>query len=182
MLEYRKDRKVKVVRQADKIKTLVLIRGKGDIPTGVLVYSPDGRLVKTVRQQGMNYPQYITVDREGRILVTDKESRSVYVFNEDGEFLFQFGRERLKDPRGICTDSSGNIIVADHGNARVEMFDRLGTFLRHIAIYIRPQAVAISPQGHLVVADDVGNELTIFLCEKSCQLAPVQVSLLLTCG
>ncbi|XP_078682020.1 E3 ubiquitin-protein ligase TRIM32-like [Branchiostoma floridae x Branchiostoma belcheri] len=143
-------------------------------PTGaVLVYSLDGTLVNTVRpEQGMNFPQYITVEGEGRILVTDEESHSVYVFNQGGQFRSQFSRGRgddclLKDPRGICTDSSGNIVVADHDAGRVEMFEKFsGRFFWHIATDIAgPQGVAMLPQGHLVVTDNVRNELTIIFHE-----------------
>ncbi|XP_019621085.1 PREDICTED: tripartite motif-containing protein 3-like [Branchiostoma belcheri] len=93
----------------------------------VLVFTPDGTLVRTVgQQQGMKYPRYITVDREGNILVSD---HCVYVYNEDGQFVFQFGdmgygEGHLSGPRGICTDRAGNIIVADSGHDRVEMFDQ----------------------------------------------------------
>eukprot|EP00058_Branchiostoma_floridae_P018626 XP_002604115.1 hypothetical protein BRAFLDRAFT_71597 [Branchiostoma floridae] len=96
----------------------------------VLVYRPDGTLVRTMgQQQGMKGPQYITVDGEGNVLVSDWRSKYVYVYNEDGQFLFQFGgygsgEGQLKDPRGICTDRAGNIIVADQDNSCVEMFDQ----------------------------------------------------------
>eukprot|EP00058_Branchiostoma_floridae_P018457 XP_002603946.1 hypothetical protein BRAFLDRAFT_102372 [Branchiostoma floridae] len=122
----------------------------------VLVYRPDGTLVKTVgQQQGMKHPQYITVDEEGNILVPDGYNNCIYVYNEDGEFLFKFGsygsgEGQLDRPHGICTDRSGNIIVSDTGNSRVEMFDKTGKFLKHIATDMKgPQAVAMAPQGQL---------------------------------
>eukprot|EP00058_Branchiostoma_floridae_P018621 XP_002604110.1 hypothetical protein BRAFLDRAFT_71602 [Branchiostoma floridae] len=96
----------------------------------VLLFRPDGTLVRTVgQQQGMKYPWYITVDREGNILVSDCLNNCVFVYNEDGQFLLRFGGHgrdegQLKHPRGICTDRAGNIIVADWLNCRVEMFDR----------------------------------------------------------
>ncbi|XP_078581856.1 uncharacterized protein LOC144865162 [Branchiostoma floridae x Branchiostoma japonicum] len=126
----------------------------------VLVYRPDGTHVKTVgQQQGMKDPQYITVDGEGRILVSDSDNHCVYVYNEDGQFLFKFGgagsgEGQLMNPCGICTDRAGNIIVADWGNRRVEMFDKTGKFLKHIATDMKgPKAVAMAPQGQLVVID-----------------------------
>ncbi|XP_078575614.1 tripartite motif-containing protein 2-like [Branchiostoma floridae x Branchiostoma japonicum] len=142
----------------------------------VLVFRPDGTLVRTVgQQQGMKYPWYVTVDGEGRILVSDRENHCVYVYNENGQFLFQFGgwgsgEGQLKLPHGICTDRAGNIIVADYGNNRVEMFDKAGRFLKHITTEnillhivkvvlmldlkpLGPWGVAIGPQGQLVVTD-----------------------------
>ncbi|XP_078584370.1 uncharacterized protein LOC144866688 isoform X2 [Branchiostoma floridae x Branchiostoma japonicum] len=65
------------------------------------------------------------------------------------------GEGQLKDPRGICTDRAGNIIVADRGNRRVEMFDKTGKFLKHITTDMgEPWAVAMAPQGQLVVTDN----------------------------
>ncbi|XP_019618795.1 PREDICTED: tripartite motif-containing protein 3-like [Branchiostoma belcheri] len=123
----------------------------------VLVFRPDGTLVRTVgQQQGMEEPQYITVDREGNILVSDCENHCVFVYKEDGQFLFKFGGEgsgegQLMSPRGICTDRAGNIIVADSENRRVEMFDKTGKFLKHIATDMEmPWAVAMATQGQLL--------------------------------
>eukprot|EP00058_Branchiostoma_floridae_P018458 XP_002603947.1 hypothetical protein BRAFLDRAFT_102371 [Branchiostoma floridae] len=135
----------------------------------VLVFRPDGTLVRTVgRQQGMKHPRYITVDGEGNILVSDCENHRVYVYNEDGEFLFQFGGEgsgegQLKGPLGIGTDKAGNIIVADKVKGRVEMFDNKGKFLRHIITETdNPCAVAMATQGQLVVTDGVKRTISIF--------------------
>ncbi|XP_019618786.1 PREDICTED: tripartite motif-containing protein 3-like [Branchiostoma belcheri] len=122
----------------------------------VLVFRPNGTLVRTVgQQQGMKETQYITVDGEGNILVSDLCTHCVYVYKEDGQFLFQFGgwgsgEGQLWNPYGICTDGAGNIIVADAGNSRVEMLDKTGKFLKHIATDMEmPWAVAMATQGQL---------------------------------
>ncbi|XP_078585982.1 uncharacterized protein LOC144867779 [Branchiostoma floridae x Branchiostoma japonicum] len=135
----------------------------------VLVYRPDGTLVRTVgQQQGMRFPRYITVGREGNILVSDSDNHFVYVYNEDGQFLFQFGGEgrgegQLKGPGGICTDRAGNIIVVDLRNRRVELFDKTGNFGKHITTDMRmPCAVAMAPQGQLVVTDIENHRVSIF--------------------
>eukprot|EP00058_Branchiostoma_floridae_P012615 XP_002598103.1 hypothetical protein BRAFLDRAFT_85679 [Branchiostoma floridae] len=132
--------------------------GDGDNRHGeVLVFRPDGTLVRTVgQQQGMKYPWYITVGGEGNIVVSDISNQCIYVYNKDGQFLFQFGVEgsgggQLNEPRGICTDRAGNIIVADRGNSRVEMFDKKGKFLKHVTTdMFDPLAVAMASQGQLV--------------------------------
>ncbi|XP_066300817.1 uncharacterized protein [Branchiostoma lanceolatum] len=140
----------------------------GNLHGEVLVFRPDGTLVRTVgQQQGMKYPEYITVGREGRILVSDMWNRCVYVYNGDGQFLFQFGgygsgEGQLKLPCGICTDRAGNIIVADSWNSHVEMFDKTGKFLKHIATDMEnPCAVAMAPQRQLVVTDDENHTVSI---------------------
>eukprot|EP00058_Branchiostoma_floridae_P019041 XP_002604530.1 hypothetical protein BRAFLDRAFT_79377 [Branchiostoma floridae] len=136
--------------------------GNDNLQGEVQVFKPDGRLVRTVgQQQGMRYPRYITVDGEGNILVSDCPNNCIYVYNEEGQLLFQFGGEgsgngQLSLPMGICTDRAGNIIVADSMNHRVEMFDKTGRFLKHITsdrLTSYPLAVAMAPQGQLVVID-----------------------------
>eukprot|EP00058_Branchiostoma_floridae_P018627 XP_002604116.1 hypothetical protein BRAFLDRAFT_71596 [Branchiostoma floridae] len=162
---------------------ILITQTTGDWPNlqgEVLVYRPDRALVRTVgQQQGIKCPQFITVNGEGNILVSDSENHCVYVYNVDGQFLFQFGGEgsgegQLKFPHGICTDRAGNIIVADWGNSSVEMFDKTGKFLKtrtlllkHISTYVNtdmshPCAVAMATQGQLVVTDLVKNKVSIF--------------------
>ncbi|XP_078575615.1 tripartite motif-containing protein 2-like [Branchiostoma floridae x Branchiostoma japonicum] len=135
----------------------------------VLVFRPDGTLVRTVGlMQGMKRPGYITVDGEGNILVSDRENHCVFVYNQDGQFLFQFGgwgsgEGQFKTPNGICTDRAGNIIVVDSMNHRVEMFDKTGRFLKHVATYrmLRPWGVAMAAQGQLVVTEVENNTVRI---------------------
>ncbi|XP_035686045.1 tripartite motif-containing protein 3-like [Branchiostoma floridae] len=141
----------------------------------VQVFSPDGTLLRTVGgkpaaswQQGLKVPQFIAVDGEGNILVSDCHSHLIFVYGAEGQFLFKFGGEgsskgQLKSPQGICTDSSGNIIVADRKNSRVELYDQTGTFVRHIATGLRwPWAVAMATQGQIVVTNADKSTVTIF--------------------
>ncbi|XP_078573683.1 uncharacterized protein LOC144860388 [Branchiostoma floridae x Branchiostoma japonicum] len=136
----------------------------------VQVFKPDGRLVQTIgRKQGMKNPWYITVNREARkILVSDWGNNCVFVYNKDGQFLFQFGcwnsgEGQLYHPCGICTDRVGNIIVANGKGSPLELFDKTGRFLKHITTDIQaPQAIAMGPQGQLVVADWARGTVVIF--------------------
>ncbi|XP_078579213.1 uncharacterized protein LOC144863692 [Branchiostoma floridae x Branchiostoma japonicum] len=115
--------------------------------------------------------RYITVDGEGRTLVADSNNHCIYVY-KDAQLQLKFGntgkkKERsegmLNNPRGICTDSSGNVIVADSGNRRVKMFDKRGRFLKHVPTDTpRPQAVAMTPQGQLVVTDTEEDLVMVF--------------------
>ncbi|XP_066279074.1 tripartite motif-containing protein 3-like [Branchiostoma lanceolatum] len=151
---------------------VLLTQTTGNIskPRGeVQVFRPDGTLVKTMGwQQGMKFPLYITVNREGNILVSDYYNHCIYVYNEDKQFLFQFGSERsgegqLTNPKGICTNRSGSIIVVDWGNRRVKMFDKLGRFLRHVDINMDwPQAIVMATYGQLVVTELKNHTISIF--------------------
>ncbi|KAI8485794.1 hypothetical protein Bbelb_365040 [Branchiostoma belcheri] len=175
------DRGVAVDTRRNHILITQSTEDRGNPHGEVLVFRPDGTLVRTVGgkrksllalllswQQGMKRPQYITVDREGNIFVSDPYNDSIYVYNEDGQFLFKFGGKgsgegQLYQPRGICTDRAGNIIVADSENRRVEMFDKTGKFLKHITTDMRrPAAVAMTTQGQLVVTGYWEPKVSIF--------------------
>ncbi|XP_035657337.1 tripartite motif-containing protein 3-like [Branchiostoma floridae] len=113
-------------------------------------------------------PQYVTVDGEGNILVTDINNHCVHVLGREGNFKFKFGSEgsdesQLKYPEGICIDGMGNIIVADTGsrNGCVKMFDSQGRFLCHIESGY-PRGVAMSPGGDVVVTDYVNNTVSVW--------------------
>eukprot|EP00058_Branchiostoma_floridae_P002421 XP_002587909.1 hypothetical protein BRAFLDRAFT_87297 [Branchiostoma floridae] len=135
----------------------------------VLVFRPDGFLVRTVRDPRgeMTRPWYVTVDGEGNILVSDWSRDSVYVYDESGKFLFQFGgwesgEGQLSNPAGICTDSSGHIIVVDTGNKRIQIFTRHGEFVRTVRTGFRPEGLAVGPKGQLVVTDWYKDTVTVF--------------------
>ncbi|XP_035663610.1 tripartite motif-containing protein 3-like [Branchiostoma floridae] len=126
----------------------------------IQVFKQNGTLLRTVGdEQGMEYPHYVTVDKEGRVLVSDSAGPYVYVYDQEGEFLFKFGgwgegEGQLNRPHGICTDSLGRIFVADSGNDRVDMFDSSGEFLSHAISDIKqPLAVATTRRGNLIVSN-----------------------------
>ncbi|XP_078661421.1 uncharacterized protein LOC144905569 [Branchiostoma floridae x Branchiostoma belcheri] len=136
------------------------------------VFNQDGSEVGTYgsghRSPEPWYPRYVTVDGEGNILVADVINHCVHVLDREENFKFKFGSEgsdesQLEDPRGICVDGSGNIIVADYGNGCVKMFDSQGRFLCHIGSGMkRPQAVAVSQGGDVVVIDLADHTVSVW--------------------
>eukprot|EP00058_Branchiostoma_floridae_P005894 XP_002591382.1 hypothetical protein BRAFLDRAFT_86889 [Branchiostoma floridae] len=156
--------------------------GDGDKLHGeVLVYRPDGTLVRTVGQkQGMKHPWSIAVDREGNILVSDADD-CIFMYDESGQFLFRFegagrGENDLSHPHGeLCTDRAGNITVVRCGSFVVDLFDKTGRFLRSIATDLdmtEPHSVAMATQGQLVVTDPQANTVHII---RSCETAATQM-------
>ncbi|CAH1241597.1 TRIM3 [Branchiostoma lanceolatum] len=105
------------------------------------------------------WPCYVTVDREGKIFVTDSNNHCVHALDRVGNFKFKFGSEgsgdsQLNDPLGISVDGMGNIIVVDSGNGCVKMFDSQGRFQCYIGSGMEgPWGVAVSPGGDMVVTD-----------------------------
>src|SRR5207244_1150803 len=75
----------------------------------------------------------------------------------------------LTSPGGVATDASGNVYIADGGSNRVRKIDTSGvitTFagggtadvtngLPATSVHLAPHAVAIDPQGNVLIADNV---------------------------
>ncbi|PCI12684.1 MAG: 6-bladed beta-propeller [Thiotrichales bacterium] len=133
--------------------------------TGVMV----GEKPPTVLQR----PQSGTVDRDGRIYVTDVSRAAVYVFDAQGGRLdvWEMAGEalRFKTPIGIVVvEKAGGvreILVVDADLKRVVVLDQQGIPLRHFGsdILIRPTGLARDPQsGQLYVADTHGHDIKVF--------------------
>jgi len=78
---------------------------------------------------------HVTVDREGRIIVSECEKHRIQVFSPDGQFLHVFGKEgkkpgQLRNPSGITVDDENHILVADKYNNRIGVYDINGNSLR----------------------------------------------------
>ncbi|MFZ5916608.1 MAG: flippase activity-associated protein Agl23 [Chloroflexota bacterium] len=72
-------------------------------------------------------PRDITIDGQGRVLVTDTGNKRVQVFTPEGEFITMFGGfgvepGQMNEPVGIAVGPDGRIYVADTWNRRVQVF------------------------------------------------------------
>jgi DNA-binding beta-propeller fold protein YncE len=98
----------------------------------------------------------------GRVYVTDTEGRRVVVFDLPRRRVFAFGMRlegELKKPAGIDVDAAGRVYVVDSSARRVVIYDALGLYLGQIdgaAHWVRPTALAVSPDGRRVHVVDTG--------------------------
>jgi len=77
---------------------------------------------------------HVTVDRDGRIIVSESGSHKIQVFSPSGEFLHSFGEEgpavgQLDCPCGIVVDEQNRILVVESSNHRISIFDCNGNYL-----------------------------------------------------
>ena len=115
------------------------------------------------RNSQFKYPYHVTVNSSNDILVSDYGNHCVKILTSRAKFKSKFGTMGTGDgqfmhPVGLCTDRYGNIFVCDRDNHRVQMFSDAGKFLAMIVkntckdgMDIRPQDVAITGNGHLLV-------------------------------
>jgi len=106
-------------------------------------------------------PRALTIDTDGSSYVCDAGTNRIIVFDMAGVPAGVIGRDAdLNGPAGIANDGSGLLFVADTFNNRVVVLDRDGLMVLDLkelhdeaGELLRPEAVAVSPDGILVVAD-----------------------------
>lgn len=87
-------------------------------------FSKDGTLIKSWGNPGgapaqFNVPHNIVLDREGRVLVADRENSRVQVFTQDGGLLEIW--EDMPRAASLVLDDRGNVIVGEFGFNRASM-------------------------------------------------------------
>jgi DNA-binding beta-propeller fold protein YncE len=108
-------------------------------------------------------PEYIAVDKEGFVYVTDSMRHCVLKFFINGTFIDEFGSYgsfpgQLNKPKGIAVDSYGAVYVAEE--QRISIFDADGNFIHYITymnnrykIVLPSNVVAVGDNDYLVVPD-----------------------------
>lgn len=134
----------------------------------IYVFDQEFKLVRQFGKYGrrgkqFKEPYFVTVNDANDIFISDYGNHAIKVFDFKGRSKLKFGtmgREpgQLMHPMGVCADRHGNIFVADRDNHRVQMFDSQGKYVMTVIEKtckegndVRPQDVAITTNGHLVV-------------------------------
>lgn len=82
----------------------------------------------------------VTVDRDNRIVVCDRNNFRVQVFDPSGEFLFTFGKKGSDNgefpggPLNVAVSNDGTFFVTDWSGGLVQAFDSKGEFLTRLKI------------------------------------------------
>ena len=116
------------------------------------------------------------------MFVVDGRKKVVRVFSTDGAALYDIPSsypdpQLLANPTGIALDKErGEILVSDYGDslagipARIQIFTASGSHLDTIsgragmlgARFSRPQGLAVTREGQVLVADSLSSELLAF--------------------
>lgn len=108
----------------------------------MLIYSPDGKLLKTIggtRGPGPGEFGLVTdavQDRQGSYYISEYgEYDRIQKFTADGQFLLQWGGHgsepgQFLRPQSIALDEEDRLWVADAGNHRIQVFDSQGKLLQ----------------------------------------------------
>ena len=146
----------------------------------VKVFDLNGILVgKVGKNKGgcegcLYFPTYLTVNREGKLYVTNTMNARVDLFDPDGKFLRRFG-ERGTDfgmfdrPKGVALDTFGNLYVVDSGWSNVQIFNEKGDILlffggrgTYPGLLKNPGGIAIDAKNRIYVTDHLNYRVSVY--------------------
>ncbi|XP_078583592.1 uncharacterized protein LOC144866181 [Branchiostoma floridae x Branchiostoma japonicum] len=132
----------------------------------VMKFSPSGELINTFPLgEYCTKPYDLAVQRDGRVVVADRDKHSIFLFEADGTLVKQVGGQgqgegQFNKPLFVCVDKEDNIIVADKENHRVQVFDRSLNFQHKFGQKGRqpedmwgPVGVSVDSRGNIVFAN-----------------------------
>ena len=81
------------------------------------------------------FPDDITINRIGEVLVADADNYRIQVFSPEGQFLYMFskrgpGMEDLQYPVSVTIDSDDFVYVLERNACRISIFDNKGKFIK----------------------------------------------------
>lgn len=118
---------------------------------------------------GLETGQDIHISSRGELLVVDETAHLIRRFTLEGSPIGTFGSATLSQPVQIATDSTGATFVSDWTRHEVQRFSADGVFETAWGglgagpgQFDRPSGVAVTPEGHVVVADANNRRLQVF--------------------
>ena len=101
----------------------------------IKMFDLGGKLISQFGKQGnkdgeFNQPRYLSVNKEGLLMVCDAGNHRVQLFELSGKFVTKFGSEgsqrgMFKFPRSTANLRDGRIVVCDKENNRIQVFDKI---------------------------------------------------------
>ena len=135
-----------------------------------------GTVVKSFGKFGkgkgeLSDPVDVTVNDEGRIVVTERDNNRIQVMSKEGESIFTFGDkgpEKLCKPT-CCIPYKNMFLVSDRDNHCIKAFDQSGTFLYKFGKegnqdgqFNRPRGLLVDSSNNLLVCDFGNNRVQRF--------------------
>ena len=101
----------------------------------IKMFDLGGKFIFKFGKQGnkdgeFNEPSYLSVNKQGLLMVCDSKNHRVQVFELSGKFVTKFGREgsergEFNCPVSTASLSDGRIVVSDVKNYRIQIFDQI---------------------------------------------------------
>ncbi len=137
----------------------------------VPIVDDDVQLVQQFRCAGAKdvkdiWPSGLDIDRDGTMIILDRENKVVKIFEENGKFVREFGASsidhRLGCPYDVAILKNGDIVVSDYENEDLKIFTQYGEFLSSIKGPLKyPRGVTCMRDGRVAVVDCHTRTVTI---------------------
>ena len=122
-------------------------------------------------------PRGIAIDGSGNVWVADTGNNRIQEFDANGTWLSKIAGTgsssldgKFASPRDLDFDAEGTMWVVEYTNDRIQRLTSGGTYLSKLGTaglavneFESPQGIAVSPNGHILVADTLNNRVQVFL-------------------
>ncbi len=144
----------------------------------VMVYGPDGKLVRELRGFSVPSPYFdVALDPGGNLWVADTARHELVCFGADGGRLRSWGAKsaRIEGFAGCCNPSQfairrdGAFVTAEKGLVRVKVHDREGKFVGVVAgpgDFSKGAVgldVAVDSRGRVLILDPPASSVRVFI-------------------
>ena len=148
--------------------------------------STDGVFIRTLGKRGteageFNFPTNLSVDRSGRLYVTDTLNFRVQVFDPSGALVTSIGTQgdgpgHLNRAKGVGVDSEGHVYIADTSFNNFQIFDPDGAILLFVGStgdgpgeFLLPAGLFVDDEDRIYVADQGNARVQVFQRVRSDQ-------------
>jgi len=138
----------------------------------ILVFDVQGNYLFTFGQRELLWAQFMSIDKEGKIYVSDSLLQWVRVYTPEGKFLKTIGEPGdlpgyFSRPKGVAVDSDGNIYVADADFSLIQIFNQNGEvnfFWKGVPPipFNLPEGLYFDEQDRLYVADTLNKRIQVY--------------------
>ena len=102
----------------------------------IKMFNLHGEFIYTFGKKGvndgeLNKPRYLSVSKDGLLMVCDSYNHRVQLFElPSGKFVTKFGckgseRGEFRNPNGTANLSDGRIVLCDQLNDRIQIFEQM---------------------------------------------------------
>lgn len=150
--------------------------GDGYYNSRIVVYDLAGKFIHSWGSKGygkgqVQNPHGLAFDKEGRLLVADRDNGRIQLFDKDGKYLDEWHNSELGRPWSLDTDENGFIYAIDGGDqnednprggivklsARGELICRFSSFGTGLGELNWGHSISVSDNGENVFAVDLNN-------------------------
>lgn len=111
-----------------------------------------------------SFPTLLAAASDGSLYVSDHTAEAVLHLSPDGKLLSELGKGTFGDPYGVVVGPNGNLFVTDYKDGLVRELTPDGTQVKTwgdgaggTVRLQQPEAIAIDPQGAMVVSEGSGD-------------------------